>query len=207
MLMRKFMRVFFRLLYQPFAFTYDLVAAAVSFGHWQDWIAETIPFIAGTRILELGHGPGHLQRALRQRGFDSAALDESPQMGIIAARRLGGGHQLARGLAQNLPFANASFDTVIATFPTEYIFDARTLASVKRVLREHGRLVALPVSFPKSGFLKWLYRITGESPAALDEALLRKYKQPFINAGFETELEIIEVKSGILLIVVAVNQR
>lgn len=201
------MQVFFRLLYHPFAFTYDLVAAAVSFGQWKDWTAEIIPFIEGRRILELGHGPGHLQRALRNLGFDSAALDESPQMGIIAARRLGGGHQLARGLAQNLPFANRSFDCVVSTFPTEYIFDPRTLSSVKRVLRDNGRLIVLPVAFPKSGFLKWLYKITGESPAALDEGMKDRFRQLFVNAGFESELKIIEVKSSRLLIVVAVNKK
>src|SRR5687767_6312726 len=37
MLMRRFMRVFFHLLYHPFAFTYDLVAAVVSFGQWKNW--------------------------------------------------------------------------------------------------------------------------------------------------------------------------
>ena len=207
MLMRNFMRAFFRLLYHPFAFTYDLVAATVSFGQWRNWIAEVIPFIAGTRILELGHGPGHLQRALLDQGLNSAALDESSQMGKIARRRLGGAHQLARGVAQNPPFANDSFDCVVSTFPAEYIFDPRALQSVKRVLRDNGKLIVLPVAFPKSGFLKWLYKITGESPAALDEVMKNRFKQPFINAGFETELQIIEVKSGALLIVIATNKK
>ena len=36
MLMKNFMRVFFHLLYHPFAFTYDLVAAVVSFGQWKN---------------------------------------------------------------------------------------------------------------------------------------------------------------------------
>jgi ubiquinone/menaquinone biosynthesis C-methylase UbiE len=203
MFVQNCMRVFFHLLYHPFAFAYDLVAASVSLGQWTNWISEILPFLKGKRILELGHGPGHLQRALRSHGFDSAALDESPQMGTIAARRLGSGHQLTRGLAQDLPFADASFDTVVSTFPTEYIFDPRTLSSVRRVLRGGGRLIVLPVVFPKSGFLKWLYKITGESPAALNEALQGKFKQPFIRAGLETELQIIEVKSGRLAVIVA----
>lgn len=197
------MRVFFHLLYHPFAFTYDLVAAAVSFGQWKNWIAEIIPFLDGKRILELGHGPGHLQRALLDLGFDSAALDESAQMGRLAARRLGGRHQLARGLAQNLPFADDSFDSVVSTFPTEYIFDPRALESIKRVLRDSGRLVILPVTFPKSGFLKWLYKITGESPFDLSDTLQEKIKQPFINVGFETQVKIIEVQSSALLVVIA----
>jgi len=203
--LRSFMRVFFRLLYHPFAFTYDLVAAFVSFGQWTKWIAEILPYVKGTRILELGHGPGHLQLALRKRGFASFGLDESSQMGRIAARKLDS-HQLARGLAQDIPFANNSFDTVVSTFPTEYIFAPQTLQSVKRVLRNNGKLVVLPVTFPKGGFLKWLYKVTGESPAALDETLKDRFKRPFINAGFETTLQIIEAQSGVLLVVVAKNK-
>src|SRR5688572_31722362 len=98
MLIRRFMRVFFRLLYHPFAFTYDLVAAAVSFGHWRDWVMSVLPFIQGTRVLELGHGPGHLQHALLNRGLFTVGLDESAQMGLLARRRLGTVFKLTRGL-------------------------------------------------------------------------------------------------------------
>jgi len=62
--MKQFLRLFFRLLYHQLAFTYDLVAASVSFNRWKDWVMSVVPFIEGNRILEIGHGPGHLQRIL-----------------------------------------------------------------------------------------------------------------------------------------------
>ncbi len=200
MLIQNFMRVFFHLLYHPFAFAYDLVAAAVSFGQWKNWGRSIVPFIEGTRILELGHGPGHLQRFLLNRKLDPVAIDESAPMGRLAKRRIGAAHKLTRGLAQHLPYANDSFDAVISTFPTEYIFDPRTLSEVKRVLRNRGRLIVLPAAWPKSGFLRWLYKVTGESPAALDDILKSRFKGPFEKAGFQVEIKIIEVKSGNLLI-------
>jgi ubiquinone/menaquinone biosynthesis C-methylase UbiE len=203
MLMKRFMRPFFRLLYHPFAFTYDLVAATVSFGRWNDWVLAVIPFIKGTRVLELGHGPGHLQRVLLNQGLFAVGLDESAQMGILAKRRIGPSSKLIRGLTQTLPFANDSFQTIASTFPTDYIFNPRTLYEAKRCLSEGGRLIALPVAWPKSRLLQWLYRVTGESPAELNESLKSKFAQPFINAGFETETQIIEVKSSNLLIVIA----
>ncbi|MDO8754211.1 MAG: hypothetical protein Q7J80_09995, partial [Anaerolineales bacterium] len=100
----RFMRFFFHLLYHSFAFTYDLVAAIVSFGGWNDWVLSILPFIAGTRILELGHGTGHLQRILltlrhgsgRDRGLFAVAIDESAQMGTLAKRRLGNAHTVLR---------------------------------------------------------------------------------------------------------------
>ena len=142
-LLQRFMRVFFNLLYHPFAFTYDLVAAIVSFGKWKDWVLSILPFIEGTRILELGHGPGHLQLALHDRGLVAVAMDESAPMGRLAKRRLGNSHKLTRALAQKIPFASETFDTVISTFPSEYIFDMQTLSEAHRVLRSRGRLIVL----------------------------------------------------------------
>jgi ubiquinone/menaquinone biosynthesis C-methylase UbiE len=202
-LIQRLMRVFFDLLYHPFAFTYDFVAAVVSFGRWNDWVRSVIPFISGTRILELGHGPGHLQLELTTRGFDSVAMDESAPMGRIAKRHLGNSMKLTRAVTQKIPFADETFDTAISTFPSEYIFDPQTLTEAHRVLHSGGRLIVLPVAFPTSGFLKWLYKITGESPAALDEALKEKFRQPFTQVGFSVELKIVELKSSTLLIILA----
>ena len=95
---------------------------------------------------------------------------------------------------------------VISTFPTDYIFQKQTLSEVKRCLSDGGRLIVLPAAFPKSGFLKWLYKITGESPADLTESIKKKIQQPFIEAGFRAEVEIVEVKSSRLLIVIAVKK-
>ena len=201
--MRRFMRFFYFLLYHPLAFTYDLVAWVVSFGKWNDWVLSIFPLIEGTRILELGHGPGHLQRFLLDRGLSPAALDESTQMGRLAKRRLGGKHKLARGLAQSLPFPTDHFDTVVSTFPSEYIFEAETLAEIRRVITPAGRLVILPVAFPSNGFLKWLYKVTGETPEELDNALKERVQQAFEKAGFEMEAQVKETKESRLVILLA----
>jgi ubiquinone/menaquinone biosynthesis C-methylase UbiE len=128
-------------------------------------------------------------------------------MGRIARRRLGVAHKLARGLAQALPYAADSFDTVVATFPSEYIFDRQTLSEVKRVLSKSGRLIVLPAAFPSNRFLKWLYQVTGESPARLDEVMKERMMRPFVLAGFAVEVEIVELKSSRLVILVARNER
>src|SRR5919197_2009265 len=114
------LRFFFRLLYHQFAFTYDLVAATVSLNRWKDWVISVIPFIQGNRILEIGHGPGHLQRILLNRSLVTVGIDESSQMGRLAKhnlmRRTTSRNtsqavdytkiNLARGVAQQLPFSN-----------------------------------------------------------------------------------------------------
>jgi ubiquinone/menaquinone biosynthesis C-methylase UbiE len=202
-LIQRFMRVFFHLLYHPFAFAYDLVAATVSFGKWTDWTKSVIPYINGTHILELGHGPGHLQRILLDLKLDPVAMDESAQMGNLAKRNIGKPHKLTRGLAQYLPFANDSFDCIVSTFPTEYIFNAQTISEIRRCLSDGGRLIVLPVAWPKSRFLNWLYQVTGEIPADGQASIQEKMMEPFIKSGFKTKIEIVELQSSSLMIIVA----
>ena len=224
--MRALLRVFYYLLYHPFAFTYDLVAAIVSFGNWKDWVMEVVPFIKGTRTLEIGHGPGHLQRVLFTRGLIAVAIDESAPMGRLAKRNLSK-HEigslnnkshctthlsdyaqinLTRGLGQQLPFRNEAFDTIIATFPAEYISDPRTLSEVRRCLSDGGRFVVLPVAMPKNRFLSWLFKVTGQAPSDAMQVIREKLEEPFVQSEFDVETHVLEKSSGTLIIIVATAQ-
>ena len=205
-LLFRFLRFFFHHLYHGMAFTYDLVAWMVSFGHWTEWTQTVLPYVKGPRLLELGHGPGHLHRLLAERGFTTVGLDESRQMGRITSarlRRAGQTVRLTRGVAQSLPFPAAKFDCIVSTFPAEYIFDERTLREAWRVLVPGGRFIILPAGWPKNVLLKWLYRVTGESPSDTRESVRQRAVEPFLRLGFEASAELIEVQSGTLLLVFA----
>jgi ubiquinone/menaquinone biosynthesis C-methylase UbiE len=149
-------------------------------------------------------------------------IDESPQMGRLARRNLrrflrstregitqNADHDaythfsLTRGIAQFLPFPNEAFDTVVATFPTEYITDPLTLAEVQRCLRKNGRLITLPVALPRNPLLDRLFKATHQRPTEALEVIQTRLKEPFVAAGFITEVETLDVRSGILLIVKA----
>jgi ubiquinone/menaquinone biosynthesis C-methylase UbiE len=200
------LRFFFHHLYHGLAFTYDLVAWTVSFGHWTEWTRTVLPYVKGPRLLELGHGPGRLHRLLAERGLTVAGLDESRQMGRLARARLvraGLPVRLTRGVAQSLPFAPATFDCIVSTFPAEYIFDERTLTEASRVLAHGGRFIILPAGWPKNILLRWLYRVTGESPAEARESVRQNAVKPFLRAGFAASAELLEVQSGTLLLVLA----
>lgn len=207
MLITRFLRLFFQWLYHPLAFTYDLVAATVSFGHWNDWVREVLPHVRGTRVLEVGHGPGHLQRSLLDLGLAPVGLDESAQMGRLArARLIKNGYakiNLVRGVTQSLPFPNGYFDTVLSTFPSEYLFDPQTLSDVWRILDNGGRFVVLPAAWPRNPLLGWLFRVTGQSPAETLEIIQERLKSPCIETGFNVEIQTLDVQSGLLLIVIA----
>ena len=204
-LLTRALGLFFHLLYHPLAFTYDAVAAVVSFGQWRRWVLRASEMVAGQRILELGFGPGHLQMHLHQQGREVFGLDQSAQMAHQAYRRLkrgGFSPRLARGQAQVLPFASGSFDSVVATFPTQYIVQPDTLAEIYRVLRPGGRLVVLFAawitgqSLPEK-IMAQIYQITGQIPRDIPD-------QTEQIAPFEsTEVKIIEPRGSRLLFVLA----
>ena len=167
---------------------------------------EVLPFIDGTHLLEIGHGPGHLQRVLLNRGLITVAIDESAHMGRLTRRNTNNEAQLTRGLAQKLPFLDGAFDVVIATFPAEYIYDSQTLSEVKRCLSDGGRFIVLPVATPKNRFLSWLFRVTDQAPSDALQVVQEKLEEPFIQAEFDVTTQVIDKPSGTLIIIIATKK-
>jgi ubiquinone/menaquinone biosynthesis C-methylase UbiE len=207
-LVKTLLRFFFKLLYHQLAFAYDFVAATVSVGQWKNWVSSILPLIEGTRILEIGHGPGHLQRILLSRNLSTVAIDESAPMGLLAKRNTNGKATLIRAIAQGLPLADESFDTVVATFPAEYINDPQTLREVKRCLSDGGRFIVLSAALqmgrkPLERMMSLLFQITHQSPVDPLEDVKEKLRTPFTEAGFEVEVQELQVKSSLLLVIIA----
>jgi ubiquinone/menaquinone biosynthesis C-methylase UbiE len=134
----------FTQLYTNFVWAYDAVAWVVSRGQWKEWGRAVLPGIRGSRVLEIGSGPGHLLAQMAAEGYAVSAIDASPQMVRIAQRRLrrrGLRAGLVWGRAQALPWPDGHFDSVVMTFPTDFALQPITLREIWRVLCPGGRVV------------------------------------------------------------------
>jgi len=197
------MRNFFALLYHQFAWTYDFVAALVSLGMWKQWVRSTLPYLVGPRVLEIGHGPGHLLLALAEKGLKATGLDESRWMGNIALKKIRNTTTtyLVNGYAQFLPFSNTAFNQVVATFPPEFILESAALQEIRRVLVNGGSLVVLPFAWITGHRLsdrlaRGLFQFTNQAPEWDD-----RFLAPFHSAGFQTEVKFIQQdRSTVVLI-------
>ena len=203
---RRFVGFGFRLLYNELAWTYDLVSWVVSRGQWREWQKSALPYLPQQgRVLEVGTGPGHLQAELAATGHQPVGLDLSRSMLRLARRRMGRGGfpaWLCRGHVGALPFARGAFEAIVATFPTNYIYDPASLMEFVRVLEPGGQLAVVEMASisgrdPLSHSLEWLYRITGQRGPAPDLVdLLTK-------AGMSARREAVRIDGSSVSLVLA----
>ena len=201
---RRLLHWAFEKLYHEFAWSYDLVAAAVSLGQWQHWTYAALPYVRGGRVLELGCGTGYLQLALAQAALPHVGYDESAQMIRRARRRLQAGgfeSRILRGLAQTLPFPAATFTDVVVTFPAPYIFDPRTLEEIRRVLERDGQLVIVDDGHVPSGTYETVVDLAYR--ATLQKGTDDRYTPALQQAGFALASRRVAVGRGSVGIIVA----
>ncbi|MBM3131052.1 MAG: class I SAM-dependent methyltransferase [Chloroflexi bacterium] len=139
-----FLRFAFHLFYNPFAFTYDFVSALVSRGQWRTWTRAAIPYVAGSRVLDIPSGTGNLLLDLRAAGYAAIGADVSAAMLNLTRakfRRERLAAQILRARVQSLPFPAGAFDSITLTFPPGFVRDPRAFAELARVLAEGGRLI------------------------------------------------------------------
>lgn len=114
-------------------------------------LAREIASTPDADVLDLGCGAGHASFAIAPHARSVLAYDlAAPMLATVAASARERGLTNLRteqGVAERLPFADASFDWVVSRFSAHHWHDVSlALAEVRRVLRPGGRVLFIDVA-------------------------------------------------------------
>ncbi len=130
-----------------FARVYDRLMAGTERAGLGDMRRELLASASG-RTLELGAGTGHNLEHYTDAVSELVMTEPDPHMAVRLRKRLGeegtaaGRPSVIEASAEELPFDDGSFDTVVATLVFCTVSDPeRAAAEVRRVLVEGGRLL------------------------------------------------------------------
>jgi SAM-dependent methyltransferase len=182
---------------RPPAEIYDEKFVPALFGPWGPVVSNAAGVAPGEAVLDVACGTGALTLAAAAIvGPDGhvTGLDANPEM-LAVARRKTSEIDWREGVAENLPFDDASFDAVVSQFAFMFFDDhPRALSEMTRVLKPGGRLAvavcgALERSPGYAAFATLLDRLFGEEVG-------NSFRAPFV-LGNADNLARIAAAAGI----------
>jgi len=160
-------------LFAPLPRRYDRLAEILSFGQNGRWRRAMISRIApapGQAVLDVASGTaGVAIQIVARTGASVVGVDLTEQMlrqgqRNVAAAAMSDRIRLTAGRAEQLPFADATFDALTFTYLLRYVLDPQaTLAELARVVKPGGQVASLEFLVPPSRFWRawwWLYTRT-----------------------------------------------
>lgn len=152
-------------LFARIARRYDLINDLQSFGlhrNWKRQVVDRARVTPNAPALDMCCGTGDIAFALAQRGASVTGLDFSAQMLEVAAMRHSKTQvpslKFLQGDAQELPFAEASFDIVTVGYGLRNLTSwQRGVEEMHRVARPGARIIVLDFGKPPNALWRSIY--------------------------------------------------
>jgi SAM-dependent methyltransferase len=147
----------------------------------------------GDRVLDIGSAAGAIVHYLSTFGCDVTGVDLS-ELGVAKARERYPQLRFEVGDAAKLPFADASFDKVVAADVTEHLDDATLrgmLTETHRVLVPGGTL-SIHTPNPRH-LIEWLKKhnlLLAQNPTHIGLRTNRELRTELERVGFTVELDL-----------------
>lgn len=151
--------------FDKIALRYDRSLGQVTCRRADPHVLDLVGTPSPRALLDVGCGTGRLLEAagLRWPAASLAGADPADNMIRVARRKLPHA-QLTVAAAEDLPYADASFDVVLSTTSLGHWHNQHTgLAEIRRVLRPDGRLV-IADHHPLPGWIAPLFLVFGPLP-------------------------------------------
>jgi ubiquinone/menaquinone biosynthesis C-methylase UbiE len=134
---------------------YDLLTSVLGMRPVYDEFVAKVELFDGAQVLEIGCGTGNITQRLKraQPGAQLTGMDPDPRALARAGRKLrtAAGIRFDRGYAQDLPYADESFDRVLSSMMLHHLDDdvkAAAIVEAFRVLRPGGSMHVVDIVGP-----------------------------------------------------------
>src|SRR4030042_2431702 len=169
---------------------YDYMMALVERVVVRKWRRLLWSRVESSRVLECAVGPGN-NFPYYPPDAEITAVDFSEEM-LKRARNRASRHKVKVNLqrmdAQNLEFADNTFDTVVATVVFCSIPDpARGIREVERVCKPGGKVVLLEQDLSSNLFSRWLMKVANPLIARMGSDFRRRPLENIARSGLKVE--------------------
>ena len=147
-------------LFKGLAKSYDLtvdLATLFQDRYWKNWVSEWTSAREGEMVLDIGCGTLLLEERLQRQPYWFVGLDLTEKMIRIGqAKDLPGVRLLVNGDAENLPFPDGSFNSIISCYVVKYVNLMKFAEEIARVTKPGATVVLYDFVRPRGPLAPFL---------------------------------------------------
>ncbi|PET43550.1 SAM-dependent methyltransferase [Bacillus sp. AFS001701] len=156
-----------------------------------DEILNEIVNRSGNSVLEFGIGTGNLTKLLLDKGKTVFPIEPSPEMRIIASKKLGENITIHDGDLIEFPKPQAGIDTIVSSYVFHHLTDQEKYEAIKiysSLLNSKGKIVFADTMFlTENDYKNEITKAENANYINLRDDLIREYYPliPVIRSHFE----------------------